>query len=118
MSNDLHCIAIYPTHPAVRSHTSHKTLQSVDAKREKAEERERKVKEAEEKKRGEIQVVELWKPFGTTIPWFVAAEKEYASPTQHIFLFILMEVSSVPRIFITLRRSKKYSTLTLLQNSL
>ena len=38
--------------------------------------REQKEKEAQEKRRGEIHVAELWKPFGTTVPLFVAAEKE------------------------------------------
>ncbi|KAI0935165.1 hypothetical protein AcW1_005169 [Taiwanofungus camphoratus] len=38
--------------------------------------RERKEKEAEEKKRGEIQVTELWKPLGSTVGWFVAVEKD------------------------------------------
>lgn len=64
------------THPDVVSHRPHRTVQSVDAKREKAEERERKEKEAEEKKKTEIQIDELWKPFGSSLGWFVAAAKE------------------------------------------
>ncbi|KAK7676959.1 hypothetical protein QCA50_020077 [Cerrena zonata] len=73
---DVLITAVYATHPAVLGHKSHGTVQNAEAKREKAEERERKEKEAEEKKKGEIELIELWKPFGTTVPWFVAAEKD------------------------------------------
>ena len=45
-------------------------------KKEKAEQRERKEKEEEDKKKGEIQVSELWKPHGPTLGLFVAAQKE------------------------------------------
>jgi translation initiation factor 2D len=63
-------------HPSAVAHKPHRTLQSVEMKREKAEARERKAKEDEEKKNIEIQVSQLLKPFGSTIGWFVAAEKE------------------------------------------
>ncbi|THH17973.1 hypothetical protein EUX98_g9030 [Antrodiella citrinella] len=62
-------------HPSVSEHRPHKTIASVEAKREKAEERERQEKEAEEKKKGEIQVTELWKPFETTVGMFVSVGK-------------------------------------------
>ena len=57
-------------------HKPYRTLGSVELKKEKAEQRERLEKEAEEKKKGEIHVIELLKPFGNTIAWFVSAEKE------------------------------------------
>lgn len=59
-------------------HRPHKTVQSVADKKDKADERERKGKETEEKKKGKISVQELWKPHGSTLGLFVAAEKEYA----------------------------------------
>ncbi|KAJ3554562.1 hypothetical protein NM688_g3040 [Phlebia brevispora] len=60
-------------HPAVAGHQPHRTIQSVDAQREKAEERQRKAKEAEEKRKTQIQITELWRPHGHTLGWFVAA---------------------------------------------
>ena len=68
--------AVYPKHPDVTSRHPHRTIGDIEAKAKKAEDREQKEREAEEKRKGEIQVSELWKPFGTTIPFFVAAEKE------------------------------------------
>ena len=67
---------MYPEHPAVLGHRSHRTIGDMAAKVKKAEDREQKEKAAEEKRKGEMQVVELWKPHGTTVPLFVAAEKE------------------------------------------
>lgn len=69
------------------AHIPYQTLQSVEIKKEKAEQRERQEKEAEEKKKGEIHVTEYLKPFGDTIAWFVAAEKEY------VLRYILYEAS-------------------------
>lgn len=51
-------------------------MQEIEARQQKAEDRERREKEAGEKRKGEIQVTELWKPFGSTLGWFVAADKE------------------------------------------
>ena len=68
--------AVYSDHPAVLSRRPFKTLGDLETKIKKAENREQKAKEAEEKRKGEIQVSELWKPFNTTVPFFVAAEKE------------------------------------------
>ena len=68
--------AVYPQHPAVLARRPHRTIGDLEAKAKKAENREQKEKEAEEKRKGEIRVTELWKPFGTTVPFFVAAEKE------------------------------------------
>lgn len=59
------------------AHVPYRTLKSVEIRKEKAEQRERQEKEAEEKKKGEIHVTEYLKPFGNTVAWFVAAEKEY-----------------------------------------
>ena len=64
----------------------------MDLKREKAEDRERKEREAEEKRKGEIQIVELYKPFGNTVPWFVSAEKECVSPTSTVRSTLFMEL--------------------------
>lgn len=66
-----------PKHPAVLDHKPYRTIQSVEIKKEKAEQRERQEKETEEKKKGEVQVTELLKPFGNTVAWFVLAEKAY-----------------------------------------
>ncbi|KAI0632800.1 eukaryotic translation initiation factor SUI1 family protein [Trametes polyzona] len=74
--SDVMVTAVFPKHPDVISHRSHRTTGDLDAKAKKAEDREQKEREAEEKRKGEIQVTELWKPFGTTIPLFVAAEKD------------------------------------------
>lgn len=52
-------------------------MQSVEIKKEKAEQREKQAKEVGEKKKGEIHVTEYLKPVGDTIAWFVSAEKEY-----------------------------------------
>ncbi|KAI0077630.1 eukaryotic translation initiation factor SUI1 family protein [Panus rudis PR-1116 ss-1] len=73
---DVVVTAVFPKHTAVISHRPHKTVQSIEAKREKAEEKERQEREAEERRKGEIQVTELWKPLGPTVPWFVAAERD------------------------------------------
>ncbi len=69
-------VAVYPRHPAVEARRPHRTIADLQAKAKKAEELEQKEKEAEEKRKGEIHVAELWKPFGTTVPFFVSAEKE------------------------------------------
>ncbi|KAI0084693.1 eukaryotic translation initiation factor SUI1 family protein [Irpex rosettiformis] len=73
---DVVVTGVFPQNPAVVAHKPYRTLQSVEIKKEKAEQRERQAKEAEEKKKGEIHVVELLKPFGDTIAWFVSAEKD------------------------------------------
>ena len=75
---------VFSAHPEVTSRRPHRTIQSVEAKREKAEERERKEKEEEDKKKSEIQVCELWKPFGPTLGWFISAEKECVLYRLHI----------------------------------
>nr|VWO97766.1 N/A [Ganoderma boninense] len=75
---DVVVTAIYPQHSAVLARRPHRTIADLEAKTKKAEQREQKEKEAEEKRKGEIHVVELWKPFGTTVPFFVASEKDIA----------------------------------------
>lgn len=72
-------IAVYPKHQEVIARRPHRTIGDLEAKAKKAGEREQKAKEAEEKRKGEIHVAELWKPFGTTVPFFVAAEKEWVA---------------------------------------
>ncbi|KAI0334161.1 eukaryotic translation initiation factor SUI1 family protein [Cubamyces sp. BRFM 1775] len=74
--SDVVVTAVYPKHPDVTSRHPHRTIGDIEAKAKKAEYREQKEREAEEKRKGEIQVSELWKPFGTTIPFFVAAGKD------------------------------------------
>ncbi|GJE88956.1 eukaryotic translation initiation factor SUI1 family protein [Phanerochaete sordida] len=76
MKGDVVVTAVYPAHPSVAGHRQHKTVQSVEDKKGKAEARERQAQEAEEKRRGELHVAELWKPHGPTVGWFVAAEKD------------------------------------------
>ncbi|KAI0772460.1 eukaryotic translation initiation factor SUI1 family protein [Trametes elegans] len=73
---DVMVTAIDPRHPDVTSRRPHRTVGDIQAKAKKAETREQKEREAEEKRKGEIQVAELWKPFGTTVPLFVAAGKD------------------------------------------
>ncbi|KAI0742631.1 eukaryotic translation initiation factor SUI1 family protein [Daedaleopsis nitida] len=68
--------AVYPEHPAVASKRPHRTIGDLQAKARKAEDREQKEKEAKEKRRGEIQIVELWQPHATTVPLFDAAKKD------------------------------------------
>ncbi|KAI0351003.1 eukaryotic translation initiation factor SUI1 family protein [Trametes cingulata] len=74
--SDVMVTAVYPQHPDVASRHPHRTIGDLEAKAKKAEDREQKEREAEEKRKGEIQVAELWKPFGTTVPFFVASEKD------------------------------------------
>ncbi|KAI0656239.1 eukaryotic translation initiation factor SUI1 family protein [Cubamyces menziesii] len=74
--SDVMVAAVYPKHPDVASRRSHRTIGDIEAKAKKAEDREQKEREAEEKRKGEIQVSELWKPFDTTVPLFVAAGKD------------------------------------------
>ena len=68
--------AVFPKHPDVAAHQRHWTVQDFEAREQLLEERERKEREAEEKRRGEIRVTELWKPHGGTVPWVVAADRE------------------------------------------
>ncbi|KAI0946076.1 hypothetical protein AcV7_010146 [Taiwanofungus camphoratus] len=73
---DVVVAAVFPAHTAVAEHRPYRTVKDVETRLQKAGDRERKEKEAEEKKRGEIQVTELWKPFGSTVGWFVAVGKD------------------------------------------
>ncbi|PSS30878.1 hypothetical protein PHLCEN_2v2605 [Hermanssonia centrifuga] len=99
---DVVVTGIFPTHPAVNTHRPHRTVGSVEAKREKAEVRERKEKEAEEKKRGEIRALELWKPYGPTIGWFIAAEKT----TEDLY-----SIANIQDIFSTYVSSKNLTNV-------
>ncbi|THH29303.1 hypothetical protein EUX98_g4892 [Antrodiella citrinella] len=72
---DVMITGVSPEHQAVEEHRPYKTIGSVDAKREKDEERKRHEKEEEERKKGEIQVTEFWKPLDTTVGLFVTAGK-------------------------------------------
>ncbi|KAI0651354.1 eukaryotic translation initiation factor SUI1 family protein [Trametes meyenii] len=74
--SDVMVAAVFPKHPDVQTHKPHRTIGDIDAKAKKAEDREQKEREAEEKRKGKIHVAELWKPFGTTVPFFVAAERD------------------------------------------
>ena len=67
---------MFPKHPDVSEHRQHRTVKDIELKQQKAEDRERKEKEAEEKRRSEIHITEFWKPFGTTLNFFIAADKE------------------------------------------
>ncbi|KAI9068830.1 eukaryotic translation initiation factor SUI1 family protein [Trametes sanguinea] len=83
--SDVTVTAVFPQHPEVLARRPHRTIGDIESKVKKAEDREQKEREAEEKRKGEIQVSELWKPFGTTVPFFVAAEKDTAelyTPTE------------------------------------
>ncbi|KAH9856271.1 eukaryotic translation initiation factor SUI1 family protein [Lenzites betulinus] len=74
--SDIMVTAVFPKHVDVLAHRSHRTTGDLEAKVKKAETREQKEREAAEKRKGEIQVAELWKPHGNTVPLFVAAEKD------------------------------------------
>ncbi|OSD03739.1 eukaryotic translation initiation factor SUI1 family protein [Trametes coccinea BRFM310] len=83
--SDVTVTAVFPQHPDVLARRPHRTIGDIESKVKKAEDREQKEREAEEKRKGEIQVSELWKPYGTTVPFFVAAEKdtsELYTPTE------------------------------------
>ncbi len=69
---------MFPKHADAAGHHSHRTVGDIEAKAKKAVIREKEEREAEEKRKGEFQVAELWQPSGTTVPFFVAAGKEYA----------------------------------------
>ena len=68
--------AVHPQHPAVLSKRSHLTIGDIEAKLKRAEKKKQEEKEAKEKRKGEIHVAELWKPFENTVPFFVAAKQE------------------------------------------
>jgi len=96
---DVVVTAVYPKNPAVTSHRPHRTIQSVETKREKAEDRGRKEKEAEEKRKNEIQITELWKPMsGTTVPFFVSAENDTSK------LYTASEIREIVNSYISSRQ--------------
>ncbi|KAF7791573.1 hypothetical protein EIP86_002589 [Pleurotus ostreatoroseus] len=64
---DILVTGVSAKHPAVVGHKSHRTVQSIDAQREKAEARQRNAQAAEEKRKTQIQIIELWKPHGSTL---------------------------------------------------
>ncbi|KAI0696389.1 eukaryotic translation initiation factor SUI1 family protein [Cerioporus squamosus] len=94
---DVVVTAVYPQHPAVAGKRPHRTIGELEAKAKKAEGREQKEKEAEEKRKGEIQVTELWKPFGTTVPLFVAAEKDTSD------MYTIADIKTIVNGYVTAR---------------
>ncbi|EIW56725.1 eukaryotic translation initiation factor SUI1 family protein [Trametes versicolor FP-101664 SS1] len=74
--SDVMVTAVFPKHPDVAGHHSHRTVGDMEARAKKAETRENEEREAEEKRKGEFQVAELWQPSGTTVPFFVTAGKD------------------------------------------
>ena len=63
--------AVFPKHPAVTSHRPHKTIHSVEAKREKAEEKERQEKKAAKAEREAAKVsssLRLGSPLANILP--------------------------------------------------
>ncbi|KAH9915323.1 uncharacterized protein B0H18DRAFT_886092 [Fomitopsis serialis] len=82
-------------HSDVNDHRQHRTVKEVELRQQKAEDRERREREAEEKRRGEIQVTEFWKPFGTTLNFFVAADKETSE------LFTLPDLKTILNSYIS-----------------
>jgi len=87
--------AVFPKHPSVAGHRPYRTLKDMDTRRQKAEDRERNQKEDEERRKGEIHVTELYKPFGSTLGWFVAAEQDTSE------LYTLPEIKSIFNAYIT-----------------
>ncbi|GBE78753.1 eukaryotic translation initiation factor SUI1 family protein [Sparassis latifolia] len=94
---DVVVAAVFPNHPAVAGHHLHRTAKDVETMVQNAEDRERRKKDAEEKRRAEIHVTEFWKPFGSTVAWFVAAQKDTSE---------LYTLPDVKRIFDTYISSK------------
>lgn len=68
--------AVFPKHPHVAEHRQHLTVKEVELRQQRAEDRERREKETEEKRKSEIHITEFWKPFGSTLNFFIAADKE------------------------------------------
>ncbi|KAI8968737.1 eukaryotic translation initiation factor SUI1 family protein [Trametes punicea] len=97
--SDLMVTAVFPQHPDVDSRQPHRTIGDIEAKAKKAEDRVQKEREEEEKRKGETQVVELWKPFGTTIPFFVAAGKERQKHRQRLHLLPQPHQYQRPAVF-------------------
>ncbi|KAI8968732.1 eukaryotic translation initiation factor SUI1 family protein [Trametes punicea] len=95
--SDLMVTAVFPQHPDVDSRQPHRTIGDIEAKAKKAEDRVQKEREEEEKRKGETQVVELWKPFGTTIPFFVAAGKDTSD------LYTIADVRNIVNDYISSR---------------
>ncbi|KAI0830089.1 eukaryotic translation initiation factor SUI1 family protein [Trametes gibbosa] len=96
--SDIMVTAVSPKHADVLKHRSHRTTGDLDAKVKKAETREQKEREAAEKRKGEIQVAELWKPLGSTVPLFVAAEKETSE------LYSIADIKTMLNDYISSRR--------------
>ncbi|PIL26086.1 hypothetical protein GSI_11840 [Ganoderma sinense ZZ0214-1] len=94
---DVVVTAVYPQHPAVAARRPHRTIADLEAKAKKAEQREQKEKAAEEKRKGEIHVAELWKPFGSTVPFFVSAEKDTSN------LYTIAEIKDIVNGYIASR---------------
>lgn len=67
---------MFPKHPAVAEHRPVQTVKDVETKQQKAADRERQEREAEEKLKGQIRITESLRPFQNTVAWFAAAEKE------------------------------------------
>ncbi|KAI8972535.1 eukaryotic translation initiation factor SUI1 family protein [Trametes punicea] len=95
--SDLMVTAVFPPHPYVDSRQPHRTIGDIEAKAKKAEDRVQKEREEEEKRKGETQVVELWKPFGTTIPFFVAAGKDTSD------LYTIADIRNIVNDYISSR---------------
>ncbi|TBU43036.1 eukaryotic translation initiation factor SUI1 family protein [Dichomitus squalens] len=94
---DVVITAVSPQHPAVLAMRRHRTIGDLEAKAKKAGDREQKEKEAEEKRKSEIRVSEFWKPFGTTVPFFVAAEKDTSE------LYTITEIKDIVNNYISSR---------------
>ncbi|RDX44971.1 eukaryotic translation initiation factor SUI1 family protein [Lentinus brumalis] len=94
---DVVVTAVYPKHPAVAGKRPHRTIGELEAKAKKAESREQQEKEAEEKRKGEIQVAELWLPLGTTVPLFVAAEKDTSD------MYTIADIKTILNDYVTAR---------------
>ncbi|KAH9837816.1 eukaryotic translation initiation factor SUI1 family protein [Rhodofomes roseus] len=91
---DVFVTAVFPKHSDVAEHREHRTVKDAELKQQKAEDRERKEREAEEKRKGEIHITELWKPFGTTLSFFVAADKQTSE------LFTLSDIKTIVNTYI------------------
>ncbi|KAI0752119.1 eukaryotic translation initiation factor SUI1 family protein [Fomes fomentarius] len=95
---DIQVTAVYPQHPAVGERRPYRTIGDLEAKAKKAEDRQQQGREAEDKRKGEIQVSELWTPHATTVPLFVAAEKDTAE------MYTITDITDIVNDYISSHR--------------
>ncbi|KZT05270.1 eukaryotic translation initiation factor SUI1 family protein [Laetiporus sulphureus 93-53] len=92
---DVVVTAVFPKHPAVAEHRPVQTVKDVETKQQKAADRERQEREAEEKLKGQIRITESLRPFQNTVAWFAAAEKDTSE------LYTLNELKTIFNTYVS-----------------